>query len=423
MESTKEVVKRAINFNLRHLRAFQEIAACQSISHAAARIHLTQPAITQALAKLEDLAGARLFDRRGRGMFLNEPGALFLRRVERALTLIEEGARSALKTGTKGRARGFAQFDRLVTSAQLRALLAVVEAGNFSLAARSIGISQPSLHRTARDLEKLSGITLFNRVSLGIEVTPSARVLAQHARLAFSEIDQGIDEIQAWCGFDTGRIVVGTMPLARTIILPQAINNLLKDRPDVDVSVIDGPYDDLLHGLRHGEIDLLTGALRDPLPISDVVQETLFSDPLAIVARAGHPLSAKNKVTLDDLAACSWAVPRAGTPTREFFNNMFATAGVSGPRHVIEASSLVLIRGLLSTSDRLTIMSAHQMHHEEEQGLLCRLRFGMRATSRDIGITMRDNWRPTATQTLFLNYLRKASACVQKHSKTYSKNE
>ncbi len=55
MESTKEVVKRAINFNLRHLRAFQEIAACQSISHAAARIHLTQPAITQALAKLETL--------------------------------------------------------------------------------------------------------------------------------------------------------------------------------------------------------------------------------------------------------------------------------------------------------------------------------------------------------------------------------
>ncbi len=423
MESTKEVVKRAINFNLRHLRAFQEIAACQSISHAAARIHLTQPAITQALAKLEDLAGARLFDRRGRGMFLNEPGALFLRRVERALTLIEEGARSALKTATKGRARGFAQFDRLVTSAQLRALLAVVETGNFSLAARSIGISQPSLHRTARDLEKLSGITLFNRVSLGIEVTPSARALAQHARLAFSEIDQGIDEIQAWRGFDTGRIVVGTMPLARTIILPQAINALLKTRPDVDVSIIDGPYDDLLHGLRHGEIDLLTGALRDPLPISDVVQETLFSDPLAIVARTRHPLSAKKHVTLDDLAACAWAVPRAGTPTREFFASMFLADGVTEPRHVIEASSLVLIRGLLSTSDRLTIMSAHQMHHEEEQGLLCRLDFDMSTTSRDIGITMRQNWRPTATQTLFLDHLREASARVQLRSETYSKNE
>jgi len=400
------------NFNLRHLRAFREIAIHQSISHAAIKIHLSQPAVTQALGKLESVLGTPLFDRRGRGMFLNEPGSLILHRVESALTLIEEGARIALRSAAKGQARGFTNFDRLVTSAQLRALLAVVEAGNFSLAARSIGISQPSLHRTARDLEKLSGLILFNRVRLGIEVTPSAKTLAKHARLAFSELEQGVDEIQAWRGFDTGRIVIGTMPLARTIILPHAINALLEVRPNVDVSVIDGPYEDLLHGLRHGQIDLLTGALRDPLPVSDVSQEVLFSDPLAIVARAGHPLSKKKNLSVDDLAVYAWAVPRAGTPTRQFFDNMFAGTADAGARHVIEASSLVLIRGLLSDSDRLTIMSAHQIHHEEEQGLLCRLDFDMSATSRAIGITMRQNWRATATQTMFLQFLRQAGQLV-----------
>lgn len=399
---------RANKFNLRHLRAFREIATCQSISNAAEQIHLSQPAITQALAKLEALVGTRLFDRRGRRMFLNEPGALFVRRVERALALFDDGCRAAMRASTKNGLRGFSRFDHLMTSAQLRSLMAVVKTGNFSLAARAIGISQPSLHRTARDLERLSGLTLFSRISLGIEVTQSARALARHARLAFSELDQGIDEVQAWCGFDTGRIVIGTMPLARTIILPRAINALLKIRPKIDVSVIDGPYGDLLYGLRHGEIDLLTGALRDPLPISDVLQETLFSDPLAIVARSGHPLSAKKSVSLDDLADYSWAVPRAGTPTREFFNSMFSGAGYQGSRHVIEASSLVLIRGLLVDSDRLTIMSAHQMRHEEEDGLLCRLNFNMDITSREIGITMRQDWRPTSTQTLFLKLLREA---------------
>lgn len=404
----------AIKFNLRHLRAFREIAAHQSVSLAAAKIHLSQPAITQALAKLENLVGARLFERRGRGMYLNEPGALFVARVARALDLVEEGARAALRAAPKGRSRGFARFDRLVTTAQLRSLFAVVETGNFSLAARLIGISQPSLHRTARDLERLSGITLFTRVRLGIEVTPPARVLARQARLAFAELDQGVDEIQAWKGFDAGRIVIGTLPLARTLILPQAINALLKTRPNIDVSVVDGPYDDLLHGLRHGEIDLMTGALRDPLPISDVVQEALFSDPLAIVARNDHPLATRRDLNLADFAPYPWAVPRRGTPTRDYFENLFAGAKTGRARHVIEASSLVLIRGLLSDSDRLTIMSAHQIHHEEQQGLLCRLDFNMGATSREIGMTMRQNWRPTASQLLFLDLMRKAGQQVHK---------
>lgn len=153
--------------NLRHLRAFREVARHQSVSVAATRIHLSQPAVTQAISKLETHLGTQLFTRQGSGMFLSEPGKLYLHRVERALSLIENGARMALRTRRKGSAKGFANFDLFVTTAQLRSLLAVAEAGNFSLAARSIKISQPSLHRTARDLERLAGITLFKRVSLG----------------------------------------------------------------------------------------------------------------------------------------------------------------------------------------------------------------------------------------------------------------
>ena len=394
--------------NLRHLRAFREVALLQSVSMAAIQVHLSQPAITQALSKLESLVGTRLFDRQGSGMFLNEPGTRFLHRVNRALNLIEEGARAALRTSTKNRTKGFTNFDRLVTNAQLRSLLAVAQAGNFSLAARAIDISQPSLHRTARDLERLSGITLFKRVSQGIKMTQSAKELAQFVRLAFGELEQGIEEIELWRGFDTGRIVVGTMPLARTAILPRAINELLKVRPNVDVSVIDGPYDDLLHGLRHGEMDLLIGALRHPLPIADVAQEILFADPLAIVARNGHPLAKMPDLEISDLSKYPWAVPRADTPTRDFFEKLFADSHLKKPRHVIETSSLILIRGLLLGSDRLTIMSAHQMRHEEEQGLLQRLNFDVGATSRNIGITLRKDWQPTTTQNLFLGLLRDA---------------
>jgi LysR family transcriptional regulator, regulator for genes of the gallate degradation pathway len=400
------VPEMGTTINLRHLRAFCEVAAVGSISLGAGRVHLSQPAVTQALAKLERNVGAQLFDRSGRGMFLNEPGALYQLRAKRALKLIEDGARQAVRRGGPNGAQGRTSFDRSITFAQLRALLAVVEAGNFSLAARSIAISQPALHRTARDLERLSGVVFFRSASHGIELTPSARVMARHARLALSELDQGFEEVQAWLGRDAGRIVIGTMPLARTAILPRAINELLGLRPNADISVIDGPYDDLLHGLRHGEIDLLTGALRDPTPIADVRQEPLFDDPLVVVARRGHPIFDSGRPKMADLADYSWAIPRAGTPTRDFFDHMFESAGIDSPGHVVEASSLVLTRGLLLGSDRLTLLSAHQMDHEQGAGQLRRVPFMVGGVSRQIGITVRRDWRPTATQTLFLDTLR-----------------
>ncbi len=398
---------QAHRLNLRHLRAFREIAARKSISRAADHVHLSQPAVTQALSKLEHLVGTPLFDRAGRGMYLNAPGEIFLHRVARALDLVQSGAKAALKLSLRTQGQGFRRFDRLMTSAQLRALIAVAKAGNFSLAARAVGISQPSLHRTARDLEKLAGITLFNRINLGIEVTPPAKELARFARLAFAELEQGLDELKAWRGADSGRIVIGTMPLARAEILPRAINTLLERQPNVDISVIDGPYDDLLHGLRHGEIDLLIGALRPSLPISDVVQEPLFQDPLVIAARSGHPLARQADLSLKDLSEFGWAVPRAGTPTRALFETMFAG---DCPQHIVETSSLVLVRGLLVGSDRLAIISAHQMKHVEQLGLFCRLDFEIPNTHRDIGITLRQDWQPTATQSRFLSLLRDLGA-------------
>lgn len=412
---------RRSTLNLRHLRAFSHVGAENSISRAADAVHLSQPAVTQAIAKLERRLAVPLFDRTGNGLYLTAAGDIFIARVNRALLIIGEGARLAAKVGRARKSKGFSKFDQLVTSAQLGSLLAVAEAGNFSLAARSAGVSQPSLHRTARDLERLSGLTLFNKTSIGISLTPAATTLSRYVRLAFSELDQGLEEIENWRGADTGRIIIGTMPLARTYLLPHAINALLSARPAVDVSVIDGPYADLLQGLRQGDTDILIGALRDPLPVNDVIQEPLFSDTLAIVGRLGHPLSTARSPALDlaSLACYPWVVPRRDTPTRDHFDALFGApesaassetgTGTSAPSHVIETSSLVLIRGLLLGSDHLTVLSAHQMRHEEDQGLLTRLPFALPGTTRTIGLTFRRNWHPTRTQSLFLSLLRDAA--------------
>lgn len=393
--------------NLRHLRAVREVAECRSISQAAERVFISQPAITQAIAKLEQQLGLPLFERLSDGMRPTDAGQMFSQRIGRALDLIHAGGQEAMRIGSERGTRRQADIERLVTTTQLRALVAVASARNFSLAARAVGTSQPALHRAARDVESLMGIELFEKTSRGIELTRAAQVFVQQVKLAFAELAQGFAELAALRGVDTGHIVVGSMPLARHSVLPRAINALSAELPEVAVSVVDAPYTELLHGLRHGEMDFLIGALRDPVPVDDVVQETLFDDPLAIVARSGHPLAGKKKITAADLAAYPWILPPAGTPTRIHFDALMEGHTPAGG--LVESSSIVLICSMLMESDRLTLISHLQVQREEELGLLVALPYDMRRTQRPIGLTTRRDWRPTAAQNRFLQLVREAA--------------
>ncbi|WP_269583948.1 LysR family transcriptional regulator [Roseibium sp. Sym1] len=394
--------------NLRHIRVFLEVARFGGISAAADTVSLSQPAITQAIAKLEATFQQGLFVRTSSGMFLTEAGELFRARADRALELVSQGCDLAVRKQSRNLPARKATFDQQITSTQLRALLAVEHSGNFTLAARHIGVSQPSLHRVSRDLEAVSGLRLFVKNQQGIDLTDAARVLAQFSKLAYAELKLAFEEVDATRGVDSAHLVVGSLPLARSFILPEAINDLTRERPSVQVTVVDGSYDDMLFGLRHGDIDFIIGALRDPVPIEDVEQTALFSDRLGIFARTGHPLANKRRVELTDLLSYPWAVPRFGTPTRRFFDALFEERGEQAPGRLVDSGSLVLMKGVLKGSDRLALISEHQMREDLANRQVVRIPFDVSHTARPIGITTRRNWKPTRTQQEFMALIREA---------------
>ena len=389
--------------NIRHLRVFLEVVECKSISKASGRVFLSQPAITQAIAKLEAALGTSLFSRRSDGMYVSESGEVFALRVRRALDMVLEGLRGAVRLG--GSKSQPAHLLQMLTTTQLRALIAVTEAHNFSIAGRNLGISQSSLHRAARELEALLGVVLFEKTSTGISSSKAARALARASKLAFSEISQGRDEVDALHNREVGQLVIGRMPLARTSLLPKAIIEFSRIFRDFRIRVDDGPYDDLLYHLRHGDIDLLLGALRFPVPADDVIQEELFSSPVEIVARPDHPLCSEKNVTLETLQSYPWVVPGRGTPTRAIFESTFTEAGLEVPSRLVETGSQILVRSLLTGSDRLTMISQHQIQHELAMGVFKTVPYEVSHAYRPIGITVRNSWKPTMTQSVFIKKL------------------
>ena len=285
--------------NLRHLALFDEVVRRGSVSAAARASHLTQPAVTQAIAHIESALGARLLQRSHVGLVLTGVGIAAAQRVERALQMLREAL-----LAVRVRTANTASADVLsgITSTQLDALIAVVEEGAFARAARRAGRARAAVHRAARQLERSLGTQLFEVTSFGVRPTREAEKLALRTRLAFAEIVQAQAEVAAARGAGSGSTTIGAMPLARSVLLARAVLEFSSVRPEHGISILDGPYESMLGALRRGLADVLVGALRDPIPSEDILQEHLFDDPLAIVVGAQHALAACGPPTLAALA-------------------------------------------------------------------------------------------------------------------------
>lgn len=399
--------------NPRHLQAALEVARRGSLSAAARAVHLSQPALSQAVTALERHFGASLFRRSGSGARPTDAGRLCCDRIERALQQLREGL-DELRRGTGREAGSRRDAARFASAARLKALVAVVEGGSLGAAARSSGTSAPGLHRAMRQLERSLGVALFERTSFGVRPTREAERLARRVRLAAAELAQAQAELDALRGGGAGRTIIGAMPLARSVVLPRTLARFSAEHPGHGLTVLEGSYENLIAALRNGGADLVIGALRDPLPHADLRQEWLFDDPLAIVVRSGHPLAAGRRApSMRQLAEYPWVAPRAGSPLRGQFEELFRAAGLRAPPDAIECGSLVVARGLLVEGDRVMLLSAHQIHFELRAGLLQALPLpGRRIQTRAIGLTVRLDWRPTAAQARLLEVLRVQSAAL-----------
>jgi LysR family transcriptional regulator, regulator for genes of the gallate degradation pathway len=401
-----------MDINFRHLHVAREVGRQGTISAAARNIALSQPAITQAIAALERIVGVSLFNRSNVGVTATPAGALFIERIDRAIAHLRDAVAETTR-GSREAATPLRRIERSMTTAQLNALVAVVEHGSFSQAARAVGVSQPTVHRAARELEQLIGLALFERTSFGVQPTREAQRLARGAQLAFAEIEQARAELAAFGGGEAGRTVIGAMPLARSFLLPRALIEFTNEHPLHAVSILEGSYDNLIAELRRGTADFLIGALRDPLVFKDVVQEHLFDDELAIIVRAGHPLLEHKRVTVKTLARYSWIAPRRESPLHDHFDMLFRVAKVAAPQSTIECNSLVAARSLLLESDRVMLLSFHQIHYDLKAGLLAALPHPQGRVTRAIALTTRANWLPTKAQQRLLTLVREKAQALR----------
>ncbi len=398
---------------LRQLRGFEAVARLKSFSSAAREVNLSQPALTQSVHALEVRFATQLFERRHSGCFVTEPGAILFPRVQRFFDHIRAAlSELTLASASTGRQNVDVILNKL-TRPQFRGLIAISENPSMVAAARWLGISEPSLHRSARQLERELRRSLLQRTARGVTTTLQGSELARRFQVARREIEYGLEEIEAARGVIVSRIAVGNIPHSATGILSNAIQKLLATYPDTRVQVVDDHYDALLSDLRAGKLDVLFGVLRRPAWAIDTNEEYLFANPYTVVARRDHPLAKYRRLTLRDLAGYDWVLPDRGTPRREAFEQLFAKSRFS-PRVSIETTSPALYRSILASSDRISLFSQLETEQADLQiHPLTKLLYNSNVLSRADGVATRTDWQPTRVHREFLEVLREETRVLR----------
>src|SRR6204780_1524591 len=143
---------------------------------------------------------------------------------------------------------------------QLRYVLAVAEAGNFTRAAARSNIAQPSLSQQVINLEKELGHKLFHRLGRKAVLTEAGKAFLERARRILFEVEDATKELSDHPSLER-RITVGAIPTLAPYLLPDLIPRCRERFPNLQVNIREDFKATLIRELREGDLDLAIVAL------------------------------------------------------------------------------------------------------------------------------------------------------------------
>ncbi|MGW0080674.1 hydrogen peroxide-inducible genes activator [Streptomyces sp. NPDC003393] len=188
---------------------------------------------------------------------------------------------------------------QLPSLSQLRAFAAVAEHLHFRDAAAAIGMSQPALSGAVSALEDTLGVTLVERTTRKVLLSPAGERLAARSKAVLDEVGALLEEAEALRAPFTGVLRLGVIPTVAPYLLPTVLR-LVHDRyPDLDLQVHEEQTANLLEGLAGGRLDLLLLAV--PLGVPGVTELPLFDEDFLLVTPLGHRLGGREGIPREAL--------------------------------------------------------------------------------------------------------------------------
>jgi len=279
-------------------------------------------------------------------------------------------------------------------------------------AAEELHVTQPAVTRALRELETNLGVELFERGPRGMTATVFGIAFLQHAEAILGEVHQLGRHLTDLTTGQAGTVSVGTYLAGSNVLLPQAIAAFKACHPMVIVEVVEQTFDILVQSLLSGAMDLIVSRLT-PTGLGDrLTQIGMYTEPVRLVVRAGHPAVGRPALDIEVLLGYPWILPQQRTALRREVEQAFLALGLPLPANRVESASILTLRALLLASNSVAVLPALIAEDDPE---LHALTTPMPTIVRTVGVTLRTGGVLTAAAEHLLAELKNRAEAIRAH--------
>jgi len=212
-----------------------------------------------------------------------------------------------------------------VSTRQLRAFRLAAQHHNFARAAEALFITPSGLSVMIKELENRVGFRLFDRTTRHVELTPQGKELLAVIQRSLEELDVAIANIGRSVKRNRQPISLGTTPLVAANILPPAMREFRKQRPDLRVQLFDADLPTLIQLVETGKLDMSLGIFK---AMPDVRREPFFRFSLMVARAVREDIQPRKTTTWSTLEGETLISLSPAHPHQQLIDKHLGQAGV-----------------------------------------------------------------------------------------------
>lgn len=171
----------------------------------------------------------------------------------------------------------------------LEYFIEVARQKNFSKAAETLHISQPSVSKAIKDLEAQLGVTLLYRNTRTVELTDAGELILEQALQVVSSVNNITAQLEGLTKLQSGKINIGLPPITGITSFSTLLGTFKKNYPNIQIRLYEFGAKKIEAAIHDGLLDL---GISTPPKDSSLYESICFSrDPLRVVLNPDHALA------------------------------------------------------------------------------------------------------------------------------------
>jgi DNA-binding transcriptional LysR family regulator len=288
----------------------------------------------------------------------------------------------------------------------LHIFMTVAEMGSMGKAAEQLALSQPSVSKAIANIEHTIGVRLLDRTPQGVETTAHGRALLRRGSQAFGELKQGIEDIEFLADPTVGEIRVGCPEAFTSGLLTKVLANFSRQYPGVMVRVYTANnMSREFRLLRDRKVDLLLGAVVNPLAEEDLEIEILYDDRPFIVSGTKSRWASRRQVDLAELVDEPWILPLESIFS-SYLSEAFQSKHLAVPKLGVRSYSIYQRLSLLATDRFVASLPASVLRFNIDRFSLKLLPVDFEARFFQVAIVTMKNRTVSPVVQTFIDFVR-----------------